>query len=369
MASELYIFRTTQTTMPKFRGMKKGILSVLILLCVLTTKAQRYIWSTDSLPDADPGYGMDRYHDILRYHDPIMYLAFPIIQPIVDRQVDLQDGEGKDGYWLQSNFAYRFTIYQGKFYSNPFLQRMRFTLDANLASRLTRDDSNPLLPFNNKFGLGLDFLFTSLAALKKEQTTLAWTTFQLHHYSNGQADSFFIDNPVQRNNYRAGDFSTNYLKFLLNIGRSSTEKSIMLTSFGVQQELDLGGPLSRSKELESYYGNSRLLFTFQWAQKPKRVTRHFRDLSNRAGNTVAVEKRQQFGFRTELEYILGDLDNFPGENKYRLGWHNYFTYAPSVTNEVGFMAHTFVGRDYLNMRFDDIIFIGELGLYLKFGTR
>jgi hypothetical protein len=39
---------------------------------------------------------------------------------------------------------------------------------------------------------------------------------------------------------------------------------------------------------------------------------------------------------------------------------------PSVTNEIGFMAHSFLGRDYLNIRFDDVVFVGELGLYFKF---
>src|SRR5688572_5398353 len=194
--------------------MKNGILSLLLLLFAFTVQAQRYIWSPDSLAVDNPNYAMDRYHDVLRYHDPIMYLAFPIIQPVVDRQVELENGEGKDGYWLQSHFAYRFTIYKGKYYSAPILQRMRFTLDASLLSRLTRDDSNPLLPFNNKFGLGLDFLLSSLNGLKKEKARLLWTTLQLHHYSNGQADSFFIENPIQRNNYRSGDFSTNYGRIL-----------------------------------------------------------------------------------------------------------------------------------------------------------
>ena len=143
----------------------------------------------------------------------------------------------------------------------------------------------------------------------------------------------------------------------------------MITSVGFQHDLDPGGPLSRSKELDQFYGDSRLLFSFQWAQKPKLRTNEYKNLSSPEKNKVTVERRHQFGFRTELEYILGNLDNFQGENKYRIGWHNYLTYAPSVSNEVGFMAHTFLGRDFLNIRFDDIVFVGELGLYLKFGTR
>jgi hypothetical protein len=341
----------------------------LTLLTVLTGQAQRYIWSPDSLITTDPNYGMDRYHDILRYHDPIMYLAFPIIKPIVERPLELEDGEGKNGYWVENHFGYRFTICKGKYYSSPFLQRIRLTLDANLSGRLTRDNSNPLLPFNNKFGLGLDFLFSKIENLIKERVNLVWTTIQIHHYSNGQADSFFINNLVRRNNYISGDFSTNYGRLMLNYGRSSREKSILITSIGFQRDFNLGIPLTRSKEMKQYYGDSRLLFILHWAQKPHLRTAYYTNFSTPERDKISVERRRQVGFRTELEYILGNLNDFPGTNKYRIGWHNYLTYAPSVTNEVGFMAHTFMGRDYLNMRFDDIVFVGELGLYLKFGTR
>ncbi|WP_262497357.1 hypothetical protein [Niastella vici] len=42
---------------------------------------------------------------------------------------------------------------------------------------------------------------------------------------------------------------------------------------------------------------------------------------------------------------------------------------PSITNEVGFLIHTYTGRDYLNNRFDDIVFIGEAGLYMRINRK
>lgn len=81
---------------------------------------------------------------------------------------------------------------------------------------------------------------------------------------------------------------------------------------------------------------------------------------------VKREVQRQLGIKTEFEFITGDLSVFPHDSKYRVGWHTYFTYMPSVTNEIGFMAHSFLGRDYLNIRFDDVVFVGELGLYFKF---
>jgi hypothetical protein len=311
---------------------------------------------------------MDRYHDLLRYHDPFMYLTYPIIKPVVKRRIALDDGEGKDGYILEGNFAYRFAAYQGKYYSYPFFQRMRFTLDIALTTRLTNDRSNPLLPSNNKFGLGLDYLLSSLNGLKKEKTTLVWATLQLHHYSNGQADSFFLDKPVQRNNYASGDFSTNYYRALLNISGTAYQKSIVTGSFGYQREIDLGGPLGSSNQLVDYYGKDRLLFKFQITKKPRLVTVNYRNRAMK-DDVAKVEVQRQLTYRTELEYIIGNLSKFNGDNKRRLGWHNYLTYMPSVTNEVGFIIHTYLGRDYLNIRFDDVVFIGEAGLYVKFQSK
>lgn len=348
--------------------MKKLAFLSTLLIC-LSAKPQLVVWSPDSISRSDPNYAMQRYHDILRYHDPLMYLAFPIIKPLAKRRAPLVDGEGKNGYWIEGNLAYRFTVYQGKYYSYSFFQRMRLSFDVGLMPRLTSDESSPLLPSNNKFGFGLDFLLSSLRQLKKENATVLWTTFQVHHYSNGQADSFFIEGPVQRNNYRNGDFSTNYWRTLLNVAGSSHQKSIVSGAVGFQRDFDMRGPLARSVELKQYYGDKRMLISFQWTQKPMLTTVNYQNRATVAADTIKLQKRKQFGFRTEAEYILGDLSRFDGENKRRFGWHTYLTYMPSVTNEVGFMVHTFMGRDYLNIRFDDAVFIGELGVYVKFNGK
>src|SRR5688500_806164 len=215
----------------------RGILFLLVLV-VIEIQAQEATWSPDSIWQSSRNSPMYRYHDILRYHDPVMYLAFPIITPIVDRKLPLEEGEGKNGFWLEGQFGYRFVISQGKYYSYPLIQRLRFTFDVGLMLRMARDDSSPLLPSNNKFGLGLDFLLSGLGQLKKEKANLLWTTVQFHHYSNGQADSFFIENSIKRNNYRGGDFSTNYYRLLLTAARNNEEKGIMSASVGYQKDLD-----------------------------------------------------------------------------------------------------------------------------------
>ena len=337
------------------------------LLCTLIAKAQNVLWSPDSLSVSSPNFAMNRYHQLLGYHDQLMYLTWPYITSVVTRKIPLRNGEGNNGYWLEGNFTNRFVIHKGKYYNPPILQRLRFTFDVGITPRLTRDSSSPLLPSNNRFGVGIDLLLTPVAALLKERTTPVWLTVQLHHYSNGQADSFFIHDDAgnQRNNYRSGDFSTDYLRFLLNLANISARDHIISVAAGWQQEVDFKGPLGMSPELDNRYGKQRLLFSFQWLKASRLVT-----VNNLlSSSTKKVTKKRQFSFRTDLEYILGNLAEFPLENKYRLGAHGYLTYMPSTTNEVGFMIHTFYGRDYLNIRFDDIVFIGEVGLYMRINKK
>jgi hypothetical protein len=323
----------------------------------------------DTSKETNPNHAMEKYHEVLRYHDPYMYRAYPGTKAVIDRRLRLEDGEGKDGYWLEGNLAYRFSIYKGKYYNYKFFQRMRPTLDVDLLVRLTKDYSSPLLPANNKIVLGLDYLFSSLEGLKKEKVILVWTTMQLHHYSNGQADSFFVDNPEQRNNYRSGDFSTNYFKFLVNVAGTSQQRSIISGGAGYQRQVDLGGPFASSKELEHYYGSDRYLLNFQWTTRPMLRQFSYENRATTGRDTIQTAKRRQVSFRSEFEYIFRGVSGFVGSNKARPSWHNYFTYMPSVTNEVGFIFHTYLGRDYLNIRFDDVVFVAELGVSVKFNGR
>jgi hypothetical protein len=343
-------------------------LSVFIacLLGIASAKGQDYLWSPDSLSASSPNFFMNRYSQLLNHHDQLMYLAFPLISPITSRKIPLRNGEGKEGYWLEGNFTNRFVIHRGKYYNPKWLQRLRFTFDVAITPRLTRDSSSPLLPSNNRFGLGLDLLLSPLSGLLKENTTPVWLTIQMHHYSNGQADSFFIvdDEGNQRNNYRSGDFSTNYLRAIFNVANISSNENIVSAGVGWQKEIDFQGPLGMSRELDKSYGKQRLLFSFQWIRASRLVTRN--SLFNA---TKKIAKKRQFSFRTDLDYIIDELPGFPLEQKYRLGWHAYLTYMPSTTNEVGFLIHTYTGRDYLNIRYDDIVFIAEAGLYMRINKK
>jgi hypothetical protein len=329
-----------------------------------TVKGDSVVWSPDSVHPEAPNFIMDRYQRVLQYHDFYCYLVYPFLFPLEDRRVPLMESEGRNGLFAEGQLAHRFTIHKGKYYSNYILQRSRLTFDASTTLRLTSDNSSPLLPLNNKFGFGLDFLLSPMKNLKKDDAHLMWLTAQLHHYSNGQADSFYIEGPVKRNNYRSGDFSTNYYRVYLQYCRNQKDHNITSAALGFQQEITIGGPFIMSRELDRNYGTYRLLANFQWVNLPKLKVLTPKDRSKR-NEKVKLEVQRQTTYRAEFEYILGDLSLFPLSKKHRLGWHNYFTYMPSVVNDIGLMVHTYVGRDYLNIRFDDIVFIAEAGLYAK----
>ena len=42
---------------------------------------------------------------------------------------------------------------------------------------------------------------------------------------------------------------------------------------------------------------------------------------------------------------------------------------PSVNKEVGSLLHSFIGRDHLNICFDDVVSIGELEVYVNLNAK
>jgi hypothetical protein len=140
---------------------------------------------------------------------------------------------------------------------------------------------------------------------------------------------------------------------------------------GFQREINIFGPLSLSDELERYYGRSRTLLHVQWLKKPKEMMMIRKDRSDNTltKKTVSKKVKRQFMLRTEADYILDDLSLFPGNRKYRFGIHQYAGYMPSIYNEVGLLLHFYYGRDYFNIRFDDIVFSAQVGIVVQLGRK
>ena len=66
--------------------MRRSLLFGFLLLPFFSG-AQSYFWNSDSSRAAEPNYLMDKYQDLLRYHDPIMYLSFPYAKSAGERAI------------------------------------------------------------------------------------------------------------------------------------------------------------------------------------------------------------------------------------------------------------------------------------------
>ena len=174
-----------------------------------------------------------------------------------------------------------------------------------------------------------------------------------------------IDNLIRRNNYRSGDFSTNYVRGFLNFAKHSANGEYIVSwNLGYQRDLDLTDPLNFSEELFYNYGVNRLLLNFQWLRTSKYT------LIPQGKRMSAFDRRSEFRYRADFDFILDkDLSAFPTQKKYRAGLHNYISWMPFITSDVGFVFHDYVGRDYLNIRYDDIIHTYQLGVMIKLESR
>lgn len=351
--------------------MKIFILLLAFSACYCAA-GQRYIWPPTPAAvfkgmAASGGTieSSDIYQDLLRNHDPLLYVSpFPNFTPLNDRQIELGDGEGRGGYWLEGQMSHRFILAKGKSYSRKALQRLRATFDIGFLVRMARDKSDPLLPGNNDVGIGVDYLLSSLKNMTDMTKTKLWMKIQMHHYSNGQSGDFYLNPVLKRHRYENGNFSTNYILVQLNAARLNNKNHLLSTGLGYQHNLALCNPLEMNEELTHNYGVHRLLAAFQIQTHP------IEKEAKRRKKTVTFTKYHQWAWRTELSAIVDkNLKNYAHDSKYRLGWHNYVYWMPSLDNEVGFQVHTYVGRDYLNIRFDDVIFSIQGGFIVKIGYR
>lgn len=228
--------------------------------------------------------------------------------------------------------------------------------------RMTRDNSSPLLPTSNNVGLGADYFLSNIKNISSNHALSYWLKLQLHHYSNGQAASFYYMGTSGRNNYKNGDFSTNYLRAVVYGMKRLSDDHLFTASFGYQRELNIGGPLTISTEMYNAYGFNRILASIQWLKESRYEMEYDKQLKLTEQSSTG-----EYRFRSELTYITNkNLSQFPSKKKYRLGIHNYLTYRPWAISDVGLVFHHYFGRDYLNIRYDDIVNSYQLGVVLNF---
>lgn len=319
--------------------------------------------------------------------EPSYASVLPFVPSIKERRVPLRQGEGMNTEFslLEANLNLSFPLFFGT-YRNwinkdnetvGFHKRHRITFDYNGNFRMSLDDSKPIFPSNNRVGLSWYLnLFNSqtgwihkdrfrdrkISTMKKNLSFLN-ALMRFHHFSNGQAGDFFYseeenNQDAKRNNYRAGDFSTNYLYWEATYGwYDINEISLHQISLGYRSDFGTEeGTLAFSEEQIRTYGKKRLSLKYDH-------------------RTTKNSNNMQFHFRGEFGYILGNLDWFvpnlvdnkgnTDTGKYRFNMRGLFELAPDNHRTIGYFFSIYYGRDYMNIRYDDIIFSTQLGVTLS----
>lgn len=340
----------------------------------------------------------------------ISYVSLgPYVNSVGSRRVPLVEGEGQSTPFqlLEANLDFRFTLGMGRKSSNTFWRRGRVTFDYATNFRMTLDYSKPLTPWSNRVGFGLDYSiwddetgwfwkdkgrkedrqisnmhtvgneYTTDYSGKKDQGYFDFINLliQVHHYSNGQNGNFtYLDSSsgLTRNNYLSGDFSTNYLKSQLTWGRIN-KTTHSLNQFTLGYRFDLGDDESAfaySAEQVGNYGYHRVSFIWDWRSRPYLIGKGC--VWKQYNESYTVKKAYQLHWRNRIEFIGGDMSTFqanlldengnPSSGLYRFNFSSQFELSPLNHRSIGYMIMFYTGRDYLNIRYDDIIYSVQVGL-------
>ncbi len=304
--------------------------------------------------------------------EPSYVTIAPYITTMGKRRIPLNDGEGANGNvnLLEANLNLSFPLFLGREVGGAY-KRHKISLDYNGSFRMSNDSSKPILPASHKVGFswnvnlynnytGHIFKDDSLKSKidpSKKNLKFVNLLLKVHHYSNGQPPGFSFPNDSlpshqRRNSYANGDFSTNYAYAQITKGWYDY-KSLSLHQLSLAYRLDLGTETSifaYSEQQEESYGRHRFIASYDYR-------------TNRFG------KRKDWHFRGEIGYVAGNLDNFipnlkNDSKKYRFNARGLIEFSPKAHRAVGYLFFIYYGRDYLNIRYDDIIVSAQFGVTL-----
>lgn len=321
--------------------------------------------------------------EIYKGIQPISYISlFPSYKPI-ERPYPLLDGEGKNGYLLEGNIDQTFTLMQGRNQANGLLQRLRFAFRYSPAIRMATDSSNPIYPSNQKVGFELSFAAWDNYSNKKEfigskdllRYDTTWIekseTFQVlhlilqaNHYSNGQRPGAVRYNSPLRNDYLKGDFSTNFISLMGVYSYYTRKHALYSIGLGYRADGELGEAFAFNPAQNDRYGKQRILFLGQIRTSPKGtiLNKKFKWIDRRTETSYIVRGKLSHRFRIESELVLGNMQRFERSKNYRLGTHFFYEMDFLRWRTANVVFHLYRGRDYYNIRYDDIVWGGGVGL-------
>lgn len=316
---------------------------------------------------------------------PVSYLGFVAVTPI-ERPLPLRFGEGANGYILEGVTDLSFLLLEGRRGNKHWQQTSRLSFRYAPGVRMTRDNSSNVIPTNQKVGFVVDKVlwdnFTGAFFTESRGNTYDWerrsffgerktlqtvsVSLVAMHYSNGQPTGTYAsvsDSLIGRNDYIKGDFSTNVLQASLTYHRLSVYGNLLSVNVGYQDDGNWFGPFSYLEAQDKRYGYSRITGYAQWITRPHRNPfGHEVDVFGRDGRTYRIDPKWEYRLRFEYEYILGDLSLFNRSQDYRFNWHLYLEGRPLRSRSLGYLIHVYRGRDYFNIRYDDVVWVFSGGI-------
>lgn len=304
--------------------------------------------------------------------DP-MYLSILPQFKYEEQAIPLKPDEGGDGFILEGSMSMPFTIVKGRDDQRRFYRTSAIFIDPEFTWRITKNaSSSPLLPLNTKLGIGVYRSFIlgeySLKA-NDDADTLKFEKGRFHtlslvlegkHYSNGQDSGAyyypnFATNPtIKRHDYRGGNFSTNYFQF--DVLYNSIDKNLRHLSGSLSYRGDGQLPGAEFEvDQNNRFGRSRVLGMFMFkgplarGKRPLRFAGH----DTQDYGEISVPRMTQHTFKLDLELVLGNMEAYnPGGSERRLSSRLRYINNPVDHRSVGYFVQGYVGRDYLNIRYN-----------------
>lgn len=138
-----------------------------------------------------------------------------------------------------------------------------------------------------------------------------------------------------------------------------------------QRDGNFVGPLSFSDEQLYSYGQNRINGFIQYRlvwYKPNKDLTDVQMMCDSCSKKVKIRinKAHELTTRIEYEWILGNLSDYPHSNQYVFNPHLFVQYTRPSWRALGFLVHTYYGRDYSNVRYDLPIFTIMGGISISF---
>ena len=322
------------------------------------------------------------------------FCPLPLIKNQIEPAIPFRNGEGINGkYVFEANLYCQVPIAMGRNQGSHFMQTSRITFDFGFNIRMSQENSSPLVPNNNVIGFTIEkkvynsYTKNDVAGRRANNFSFEnWyeknlalhdvsVNLTVHHYSNGQQDSLFVNTtqngiPVRRNNYKSGDFSTNYINAGVTYSYLNKNRNLFSANLAYQFDGTFFGPLSFTEEQKDSYGQHRIMSFLQYRLlgKPKATASPHQsyDVANDQRNPVTLNYYREYVIRWESEYIIGSMANYIStEDKHRFNQHLYLHYTQPNWRALGFVVHAYYGRDYSNVRYDMPIFALMVGISIN----